>query len=63
MGSPLGRRRLRQGFGFSLRSGIPARRRPPAKWSPEGRKQNTAELRRVADKVLRYRELCDRFAN
>jgi hypothetical protein len=32
-------------------------------WSPEGRKQNAAELRRIADKVLRYRQLCDRFAN
>jgi hypothetical protein len=31
-------------------------------WSPEGRKENAAELRKVADKVLRYRQLCDRFA-
>ena len=31
-------------------------------WSPEGRKQNAFELRKVADKVLRYRQLCDRFA-
>src|SRR6185503_17705174 len=31
-------------------------------WSPEGRKQNAAELRQIADKVLRYRQLCDRFA-
>src|SRR4051812_9998349 len=32
-------------------------------WSPEGRKQNAAELRQIADKVLRYRQLCDRFAS
>jgi len=31
-------------------------------WSPEGRKQNAHELRQIADKVLRYRQLCDRFA-
>jgi hypothetical protein len=31
-------------------------------WSPEGRKHNAEELRQVADKVLRYRQLCDRFA-
>jgi len=31
-------------------------------WSPEGRKRNAEELRKVADKVLRYRQLCDRFA-
>jgi hypothetical protein len=31
-------------------------------WSPEGRKQNAQELRRIADKVLRYRQLADRFA-
>lgn len=31
-------------------------------WSPEGRKQHAEELRKVADKVLRYRQLCDRFA-
>ena len=31
-------------------------------WSPEGRKHNAEELRNVADKVLRYRQLCDRFA-
>ncbi len=31
-------------------------------WSPEGRKQNAHELRTIADKVLRYRQLCDRFA-
>ena len=30
-------------------------------WSPEGRKQNAEELRKIADKVLRYRQLCDRF--
>jgi hypothetical protein len=30
-------------------------------WSPEGRKQNAQELRRVADKLLRYRQLADRF--
>ncbi len=32
-------------------------------WSPEGRKENAAELRRVADKILRYRQLTDRFAS
>jgi hypothetical protein len=32
-------------------------------WSPEGRKQNAAELRRIADKVLRYRQLGDRFTS
>ena len=32
-------------------------------WSPEGRKQKAAELRTVADKILRYRQLCDRFAS
>ncbi len=31
-------------------------------WSPEGRKHNAEEPRKVADKVLRYRQLCDRFA-
>jgi hypothetical protein len=31
-------------------------------WSPEGRKQKAAELRSIADKILRYRQLCDRFA-
>jgi hypothetical protein len=31
-------------------------------WSPEGRKHNAEELRKIADKVLRYRQLCDRFA-
>jgi hypothetical protein len=31
-------------------------------WSPEGRKQSAHELRKIADKVLRYRQLCDRFA-
>ncbi len=31
-------------------------------WSPEGRKRNAEELRRIADKVLRYRQLADRFA-
>lgn len=30
-------------------------------WSPEGRKQNARELRAVADKILRYRQLADRF--
>lgn len=30
-------------------------------WSPEGRKENARELRRVADKLLRYRQLADRF--
>ena len=30
-------------------------------WSPEGRKQNARELSAVADKVLRYRQLADRF--
>jgi hypothetical protein len=32
-------------------------------WSPEGRKQHAAELRQIADKVMRYRQLCDRFAS
>jgi hypothetical protein len=32
-------------------------------WSPEGRKENARDLRRIADKVLRYRQLCDRFAS
>lgn len=32
-------------------------------WSPEGRKKNAEELRAVADKILRYRQLCDRFAS
>ncbi|RYE95017.1 MAG: hypothetical protein EOO75_00405 [Myxococcales bacterium] len=31
-------------------------------WSPEGRKRNAEELRRMADKLLRYRQLADRFA-
>lgn len=31
-------------------------------WSPEGRKESAQELRRIADKVLRYRQLADRFA-
>jgi hypothetical protein len=31
-------------------------------WSPEGRKQSAHELRKIADKVLRYRQLGDRFA-
>ncbi|MFO0659819.1 MAG: dynamin family protein [Polyangiaceae bacterium] len=30
-------------------------------WSPEGRKQNAAELRKISDKLLRYRQLADRF--
>lgn len=30
-------------------------------WSPEGRKLNAQELRRVAEKLLRYRQLADRF--
>ncbi|NUP11713.1 MAG: hypothetical protein HOW73_37175 [Polyangiaceae bacterium] len=30
-------------------------------WSPEGRKQNARELKAVADKILRYRQLADRF--
>jgi hypothetical protein len=30
-------------------------------WSPEGRKQSAAELRELADKMLRYRQLADRF--
>ncbi|HPY20399.1 MAG TPA: dynamin family protein, partial [Polyangiaceae bacterium] len=30
-------------------------------WSPESRKQNAEELRRTADKLLRYRQLADRF--
>ena len=32
-------------------------------WSPEGRKDNARELRKIGDKVLRYRQLCDRFAS
>ncbi|AKT37873.1 dynamin family protein [Chondromyces crocatus] len=32
-------------------------------WSPESRKQKAAELRAIADKILRYRQLCDRFAS
>jgi hypothetical protein len=32
-------------------------------WSPEGRKENARELRRVADKLLRYRQLADRFVS
>lgn len=32
-------------------------------WSPESRKQKAAELRTIADKILRYRQLCDRFAS
>ena len=32
-------------------------------WSPEGRKENAAQLRQVADKILRYRQLTDRFAS
>jgi hypothetical protein len=31
-------------------------------WSPEGRKRSAAELTKVADKILRYRQLADRFA-
>ena len=34
-----------------------------AMWSPEGRKENAKELRKIGDKVLRYRQLCDRFAS
>ncbi|MEZ4295807.1 MAG: dynamin family protein [Polyangiaceae bacterium] len=30
-------------------------------WSPEGRKQKAEELRVLSDKVLRYRQLADRF--
>jgi hypothetical protein len=30
-------------------------------WSPEGRKQKAEELKASADKVLRYRQLADRF--
>ena len=30
-------------------------------WSPESRKRNAEELRRTADKLLRYRQLADRF--
>ena len=30
-------------------------------WSPESRKRNAEELRKVADKLLRYRQLADRF--
>lgn len=32
-------------------------------WSPEGRQKNAAELRRISDKILRYRQLGDRFAS
>jgi len=31
-------------------------------WSPEGRKQSAHELRQIADKVPRYRQLCNCFA-
>lgn len=30
-------------------------------WSPDSRKRNAEELRRTADKLLRYRQLADRF--
>lgn len=30
-------------------------------WSPEGRKHKAEELKKIADKVLRYRQLADRF--
>ena len=30
-------------------------------WSPEGRKQKAEELKTLSDKVLRYRQLADRF--
>jgi hypothetical protein len=30
-------------------------------WSPESRKRNAEELRKIADKLLRYRQLADRF--
>ncbi|MBK6514061.1 MAG: dynamin family protein [Polyangiaceae bacterium] len=30
-------------------------------WSPEGRRQNARELKSTADKILRYRQLADRF--
>ncbi len=30
-------------------------------WSPEGRRQNARELKAIADKILRYRQLADRF--
>ena len=30
-------------------------------WSPEGRKQKAQELKALSDKVLRYRQLADRF--
>lgn len=32
-------------------------------WSPEGRKENARELSRIADKLLRYRQLADRFVS
>jgi hypothetical protein len=32
-------------------------------WSPEGRKRTAQELRQIADKVLRYRQLADRFTS
>jgi len=31
-------------------------------WSIEGRTQNAHQLRQLADRVLRDRQLCDRFA-
>ena len=31
-------------------------------WSPESRKQKGEELKAVADKLLRYRQLADRFS-
>src|SRR5215207_6323448 len=30
-------------------------------WSPEGRKRSAEELRELVDKMLRYRQLADRF--
>src|SRR5262245_42383447 len=60
---PLGRAGAR---GASVRPALLlypcAREETRAMWSPEGRKLNAEELRKVADKVLRYRQLCDRFA-
>jgi hypothetical protein len=32
-------------------------------WSPESRKRNAEELRHTADKLLRYRQLADRFTS
>jgi hypothetical protein len=36
---------------------------PDPMWSPEGRKKKAEELRGLADKVMRYRQLADRFSS